>query len=259
MGKESLRLIKEKFDISRGIDAHYKLYKQLLKEKQDWRLEKIKLADVSAMITDFDRTITDQPGIVNEDLLKELALLEKPLILVTGRTGEYVKELCKKYQIWECVIAENGCFIYFPKKGLSWTFTSDKFQKAKNILNQNNITATYGDNIVGIKKTQENILYGLLGDLKDDIGVKENIDEIMLIPKGTDKGASLKLVAGYLGIDLEKAIIIGDGENDVDLFTVPGFKVAVANAVERLKLLADEVTQRTSVQGVFEVIQKLRM
>jgi len=43
------------------------------------------------------------------------------------------------------------------------------------------------------------------------------------------------------------------------LFTSPGFKVAVANADERLKLFADEVTIKPSTQGVLEIIQKLRM
>ncbi|HLC64889.1 MAG TPA: HAD hydrolase family protein [Candidatus Nanoarchaeia archaeon] len=42
-------------------------------------------------------------------------------------------------------------------------------------------------------------------------------------------------------------IIIGDGENDIDLFTLQGYKIAVSNAAERLKLFAGEVTLKKLV------------
>src|SRR3989338_356771 len=85
MGKESLGIVKKKFEMSMGIDQHYQLYRKLLKEKADFKLEKIKLEDVSVIITDFDRTITDEPGKVDEKLLQEMEALNKPLVLVTGR------------------------------------------------------------------------------------------------------------------------------------------------------------------------------
>jgi hydroxymethylpyrimidine pyrophosphatase-like HAD family hydrolase len=52
----------------------------------------------------------------------------------------------------------------------------------------------------------------------------------------------------------ERLLIIADGENDVDLFHLPGLKVAVANAYPGLKKLADYVTERPSSRGVKEII-----
>src|SRR3989338_5370376 len=118
MGKESLRIVKSKFEMSKGIDKHYQLYRSLIKAKTDWCLEKIKLDDVSAIITDFDRTITDKPGVINETVMKELDSLNKPLILVTGRAIKYAKKLIRKFHIWDCIIAENGSYVYFPCNGL---------------------------------------------------------------------------------------------------------------------------------------------
>src|SRR3989344_7154647 len=107
MGMESIKITKSRFEMSKGIDRHFQLYRRLIKEKTDWSLEKIRLDDVYAIITDFDRTITDEPGAVDEAVLMELESLNKPLFLVTGRDEKYVKELYKKYPIWDCVIAEN--------------------------------------------------------------------------------------------------------------------------------------------------------
>ena len=259
MSNESLRIVKSNFEMSKGIDKHYKLYRKLIKEKTDWRLEKIKLDDISAIITDFDRTITDEPGIINKIVLKELESLNKPLILVTGRTTEYVKKLHNAYPIWDCIIAENCSYIYFPSTELAWSFTSEKFEMAKKILKKSNFPANFGNAVISVSKAFETKLRSLLEDITSSLGFKTNVDEVMVLPRGIDKGVSLKLALNYLGIDPKKTIIIGDAENDIDLFTNPGFKVAVANAHERLKLFADEVTEKPSTEGILEVIKKLRM
>ncbi len=258
MGKESLHTVKSKFEMSKGIDKHHQLYMRLLKEKTDWRLEKIKLDDVSAIITDFDRTITDEPGVVDEAILKELESLNKPLILVTGRDAEYVKDIHKKYPIWDCIIGENGCYVYFPNNELSWRFTSDRLETAKVILKKTNFPANISYGIISVSKLLESKLKSILINIKNLV-FKTNADEVMVLPRGIDKGVSVKLALNYLGIDPRKTIVIGDGENDIDLFIMPGFKVAVANADDRLKLFADEVTKKPSTEGILEIIEKLKM
>ncbi|MBI4143257.1 glycosyltransferase, partial [Candidatus Woesearchaeota archaeon] len=259
MGKESLRIAKTKFGMSIGIDKHYQIYRSLVKEKADLRLEKIKLEDVSAIITDFDRTITDMPGIIDESVLKELESLNKPLILVTGRTIGYVKNLYRKFPIWDCIVAENGSCVYFPSSGLFWNFTSDKFEEAKRILRKSGFPASFGNAVISVSKMLESRLKKVLQSVINYIGFRTNVDEVMVLPRGVDKGISIKLVLSYMGIDPKKTIIIGDGENDIDLFVNPGFKVAVANADARLKLFADEVTEKPSTKGILEIIEKLKM
>ena len=130
---------------------------------------------------------------------------------------------------------------------------------AKKILKKSNFPANFGNAVISVSKAFETKLRSLLEDITSSLGFKTNVDEVMVLPRGIDKGVSLKLALNYLGIDPKKTIIIGDAENDIDLFTNPGFKVAVANAHERLKLFADEVTEKPSTEGILEVIKKLRM
>ncbi|RLE51873.1 MAG: phosphoglycolate phosphatase, partial [Candidatus Methanomethylicota archaeon] len=53
-----------------------------------------------------------------------------------------------------------------------------------------------------------------------------------------------------------KLACIGDGENDLSLFKVAGFKVAVANAVEQLKKQADYVCSLPDGEGIAEFVRK---
>ncbi|HLC60061.1 MAG TPA: HAD-IIB family hydrolase [Candidatus Nanoarchaeia archaeon] len=259
MGKRGIQIARSKFDMAKAIDRHYQIYLSLIKEKRDWRLEKIRLDDVSAIITDFDRTITDEPGIVDESLLKEMESLNKPLILVTGRDLEYTKELYRKYPIWDCIVGENGCYAYFPDTGLTWLFTSEKFRESRKIVEESNFPANFGNAIISVSNKYRIRLKRILSGIAASLGFRENADEIMVIPSGIDKGVSVKLALSYLGINPKKTVIIGDGENDIDLFTIPGFKVAVANGASRLKMFADEVTKKPSIGGIREVIEKLKM
>ncbi|MBI2124776.1 HAD hydrolase family protein, partial [Candidatus Pacearchaeota archaeon] len=189
----------------------------------------------------------------------ELDSLGKPLILATGRTVSYAKKLYRKYPIWDCIIAENGSYAYFSGNGLCWSFTSDKFEEAKRMLKMSGFPANFGNSVISASKMLESKLKDSLHGVIDQLGLRANADEVMLLPRGIDKGVCLKLALSYLAIDPKKAIIIGDGKNDIDLFSLPGFKVAVANADSRLKLFADEVTEKPSIQGVLEIIEKLKM
>ena len=61
-----------------------------------------------------------------------------------------------------------------------------------------------------------------------------------------------------LKIDPEKTIIIGDGQNDLNLFNVPGYTVAVANAFKELKLIANEITAKPSAEGIIDLVTELK-
>ncbi len=55
------------------------------------------------------------------------------------------------------------------------------------------------------------------------------------------KGAGLDFLAEHLGFTKDETIAFGDGENDVELVEWAGYGIAVANAHERVKAVADWV------------------
>jgi Cof subfamily protein (haloacid dehalogenase superfamily) len=71
------------------------------------------------------------------------------------------------------------------------------------------------------------------------------------------KGSGLAFVAARLGFEAKQTVAFGDGENDVELLEWAGYGVAVANADERLRALADWVCPAAYEQGVAQVIEAL--
>lgn len=68
--------------------------------------------------------------------------------------------------------------------------------------------------------------------------------------KGVSKGKAIKELLNYLNLSKENAIGFGDHVNDFDLFNEVGFKVAMGNANERLKEIADYITLSNDDHGV---------
>jgi hypothetical protein len=69
------------------------------------------------------------------------------------------------------------------------------------------------------------------------------------------KGAGLAFVAEHVGFARERTVAFGDGENDIELVDWAGYGVAVANAHERVKSVADFVCPPVDEEGVAQVLE----
>ena len=131
-------------------------------------------------------------------------------------------------------------------------------RQAKQIIKDLNLPgSTIGTVIASINEEHEKLVREKLGNLAHQLNFTRNVNEIMITPERVNKGMGLKIAMQYLNLDMEKAILIGDGENDVDMFLNPGFKIALSNAAPKLKKLANQITRMPATKGVWEVIEKL--
>jgi Cof subfamily protein (haloacid dehalogenase superfamily) len=69
------------------------------------------------------------------------------------------------------------------------------------------------------------------------------------------KGSGLAFLAEHLGFTSELTVAFGDGENDVELLEWAGYRVAVENAHERVKEIADFICPRVEEEGVAQVLE----
>jgi Cof subfamily protein (haloacid dehalogenase superfamily) len=74
---------------------------------------------------------------------------------------------------------------------------------------------------------------------------------------GVTKGAGLDFLARHLGFTPEQTVAFGDGENDVELVEWAGYGVAVENAHERVKAVADWIAPSAQDEGVAQVLDAL--
>ena len=69
------------------------------------------------------------------------------------------------------------------------------------------------------------------------------------------KAAGLDFLSARVGFARERTLAFGDGENDIELVEWAGYGVAVANADERVKELADYVCPPVDEEGVAQVLE----
>ncbi|WAM33406.1 Cof-type HAD-IIB family hydrolase [Caldicellulosiruptor morganii] len=71
------------------------------------------------------------------------------------------------------------------------------------------------------------------------------------------KGNALRFLAGYYNIKREEVMAIGDGDNDISMIEYAGVGVAVENATEKLKQVADFVTLSCDDGGFAHAIERV--
>jgi Cof subfamily protein (haloacid dehalogenase superfamily) len=74
---------------------------------------------------------------------------------------------------------------------------------------------------------------------------------------GVTKGAGLDFLAQHMGFTREQTVAFGDGENDVELVEWADYGIAVENAHDRVKAVADWIAPSAREEGVAQVIDAL--
>lgn len=82
------------------------------------------------------------------------------------------------------------------------------------------------------------------------------VTSLEILPKGASKGNGVKTLLRQMDIFPENVMAIGDADNDIEMLKLAGFAVAVDNATEAIKAVADEVVKSNDKNGVAEALEK---
>ncbi|MFD2245334.1 Cof-type HAD-IIB family hydrolase [Pontibacter ruber] len=78
-----------------------------------------------------------------------------------------------------------------------------------------------------------------------------------IAPKAISKATALELVLRHqFNIDISEVVAFGDNYNDIDMLRAAGLGIAVGNAREEVKAVADEITLNSIEDGVAVAIEK---
>lgn len=73
--------------------------------------------------------------------------------------------------------------------------------------------------------------------------------------QGADKSKGLRAVMDFLGLKREETMAFGDGGNDIPIVREAGIGVAMGNANESLKAVADYVTASVEEEGIRKALE----
>lgn len=104
------------------------------------------------------------------------------------------------------------------------------------------------EKIQGVRSGMENT-----GIVSVSQSMKGNLE---VMNKGVTKGNAVRILADIYGITREEIIAIGDNENDISMIEYAGLGIAMGNAEELLKNVADYITGDYQEDGVAEAIER---
>ncbi|TDT50727.1 Cof-type HAD-IIB family hydrolase [Fonticella tunisiensis] len=111
-----------------------------------------------------------------------------------------------------------------------------------------------GDDIDGLHKLRREIRETVeVADLSIASSYSNNFE---VMEYGVSKGEAVKFLANYFNISSDEVICIGDNENDISMIQYAGLGIAMGNAEDYVKNIADYVTDTNENDGVAKAIEK---
>ncbi|AOL16969.1 phosphoglycolate phosphatase [Sulfolobus sp. A20] len=209
--------------------------------------------------SDYDRTLASENNnfVIDSYVAEKVNEFSKKykFVVVSGREKRFIDILAPNLSptAW---ILENGALIFYGNKkytlcDMEWNERKEKITK---ILDRLSVKYSVGEVIIYVNNYVNRIRD--LEEVEKYATLEINRNDIMILPKGIDKGTSLikfKQLIKFNG----KVVAIGDSENDYALFRVADIKVAVNNALPQVKQIADIITSKPNGLGVLEVLEKI--
>lgn len=107
------------------------------------------------------------------------------------------------------------------------------------------------------------LIQRILGSIREKYWQKREValfnpdpQVIQVTHRLVDKGIALQRVAQRMEADREQVMVIADADNDLGMMELAGLAVAVANATDQVKQLADVVVPSNDNQGVARAIHR---
>ena len=76
-----------------------------------------------------------------------------------------------------------------------------------------------------------------------------------IMDKGITKSRGIAVLLGHFGLTAQQALAFGDNYNDVDMLQYAGTGVAMGNAPEEIKAIADAVTDTNDHEGIAKYLE----
>lgn len=242
-----------------------------------------------AIISDVDGTLTQikinsLPSQKVIQAIKKLKPLGIEFTLATGRPFHLIEKLIKDLDLTSPVITDNGAVITTNRGKILWEAVLPSLE-AEDILN---IGKKYGFTRTSTDKSNlDNPELIPAGEKVRKISIhdlsQEKADKLISEVEDKYKNISISKASSYIGIDYidvyfshanatkqhavleysrllniatDEIIGIGDGYNDFPLLMACGLRVAMGNAVEDLKVIADFIAPNIDEDGLAVMLEK---
>lgn len=129
-----------------------------------------------------------------------------------------------------------------------------KEETIETTFDENTIEAYIGMILFEDESHLEKVYQALGNDFDISRHVNQNSFDLTL--KGENKAKGIQEVMHYFHATSKEAVAFGDGNNDLEMIELVGLGIAMGNAVEPLKQIADDITANVEDDGVAKALEK---
>ncbi len=216
-----------------------------------------------AIVADIDGTITCEKRELHLGAVKKIRTLKLPFVLATGNILCYARTTSRLIGLDGAVIAENGgaITVRFDLRG-TFEESLEECEKAYSFLSEyfklTKLDPLYRKTEIALRRDFDlEKARALLKTQNLDVEIIDTKYAIHIKSPKINKGVGLHKLAGMMGLKPKDFVAIGDSVNDVEMFEVSGFGIAVANGDEIIKKTADYVTKASFGDGAIEALEFL--
>ncbi|EIT84217.1 YcsE [Fictibacillus macauensis ZFHKF-1] len=238
--------------------------------------------DIKLIALDMDGTLLndqDEISIGNREAIKAAQVLGIHVVLSTGRSLITCGDHAKSLALNSYLVTVNGGEIWDEQGNLLErnSLGSDHVQRMHELSQQHNTSfwcvtsdQVYREEFPENASEHNWIKFGF--DTEDDEARKTILEELRNNPElevsnssltnievnatGVNKARALQRVCKELGITMEHVMAMGDSLNDIAMITEAGIGVAMGNAQDKVKEIADYVSTTNNEDGVANAIQR---
>lgn len=222
-----------------------------------------RMREIQVIVVDVDGTITDEKGLLDVRAIDKIRELERKGITVSLASGNALpvtKALASYIGASGPVIAESGCVIELL--GEIWVYGDpEPINMALDHLKR-----VYGDRI---RESWSNIYRHVDKAIRATIPIDElmkivsRYDGVTILdsgfayhlhPKDIDKGTALREASILLNLPQEFFMAIGDSELDIPMLEAAGIGVALGNAPDELREVADITIRDKYADGFLRIV-----
>lgn len=242
---------------------------------------------IKAIFFDIDGTILNgNKGIPNSTLLALDKLREKDIktIICTGRG--YDETMALNIENIDAYILLNGQIAYDNKDNVLYKKPIKNKDKLIELFNNKKIPfglvddkvsyLNYIDDYVRLvhdsinltlpevkeydgKDIYQALAYGKVKDyieqeLPDFLAISWHFDGVDIVPKDGGKDKGIIEYCKLRNIDIKNTMSFGDGDNDREMLKTTGIGVAMGNAIDSVKVVADYITDRIDEDGIYNAL-----
>jgi phosphoglycolate phosphatase (TIGR01487 family) len=206
--------------------------------------------EIRAIACDVDGTLTSDSGLLDLYAVQTIRCLEAvglPVILVTSRDYMTAWSLSAFLGACRTVVAENGALVVPESDFRSNRLSNILGEMAKIERGLTVLREVLGEHL-NVYRTPNRVCSAVIERTFDteegntilaERGVRARLLEkstvVHLIDEDTSKGQGTRRAAELLDFEAENIVAIGDSSNDLELFGVAGYSIAVGNAPEAVK------------------------